>query len=344
MGGETTDRLDETDEIEELGSVGDWGIPSWMPRLPRLAWLFIALTVADVVVQLVLRVGMFDGPGRPDLREAFGVVTQALPILVPGAIVVRAGRDRLTPRDPLFAGAIAIAVSILLGTAAMIVREQFYVPVAAEPDDLAQVVVAAILSVLGTILGFAGPILLARAVLSSRRGPAPRWATWASVAVFVLAGVQVVYSLASAYVSLAVFPSSFDDFGPGLIVGWVLGVAGSFTVFTWAYLGWAIFSVAADQTPPTFAWAAGVGSTVARQVAAGLFLVVTTMSDDNVLGLRTTSEAIFPLTSAFFTVASVLHGVSSILFTVAFSTGLGGPISAGSDAPSIELEPLPNPG
>lgn len=343
MGGETTDRLDESDKIEELGSVGDWGIPSWVPRLPRLAWLYIALTVADIVVELVLRVARFESPGRSDLREAFGVVTQALPILVPGAIVVRTGRDRLTLRDPLFAGAVAIAVNVLLGTGATVVRAQFYVPVAAEPGDLAQVALVSTLRLLATILEFAGPILLARAVLRHRRGPVPRWAIWAGVVAFVFAGVQVVYSLSSAYVSVAVFPSAVDDFGPEWIVGWVLGIAGSFTVLTWAYLAWAIFSVA-DEAPPRLAWVAGVGSMVARQVGAGLFLVMTTASFGNILGQSTTGDVAVELVFTFFNVLSVLYGVSSILFTVAFSTGLGWPRAAEPDAPPVELEPIPNPG
>ena len=344
MGGETSKGSADTGEIEELGSVGDWGIPSWAPRLPRLAWLFIALTVVDIAVELVLRAGRSDGPGWPDLREAFGRAALASPILVPGAIVARAGRNRLDFRDPLLAGAVAIAVSVLLGTAGSVIREKFYLLVAADPGDVADLLVAASLRALATILGFVGPILLARSVLRHRRGPVPRWAIWAGVAAFVLAGLEVFNALAASYVSLVVLSGGLEDLGSALTADLILGLVGSFTLLCWAYLAWAVFSAAGDPLRPRFAWTAGVGSMVARMVSDILFLVLTATSYATLLGAQTTSDGSVPLVFAFFSVLSVLYGVSSILFTVAFSTGLGWPRVTEPDPPPVEFEPIPNPG
>ena len=342
MGGETSDHIAGSDETEELGSVGDWSVPSWVPRLPRLAWLFIALAVVDFVVELVLQAGRSDSPGSPDLRAAFGRAALASPILVPGAIVARAGRNRLSLRDPLLAGAVAIAVSILLGTAVTVIREKFYSLVPADPGEVAHVAVAAGLRVLAMVLGFVGPILLARAVLRHRRGPVPRWAIWAGVAAFVLAGLEVFNALAASYVSLVVFSGGLEDLGAAL-PDLVLGIVGSFTLLSWAYLAWAVFTAAGDPARPRFAWIAGVGSMVARMMSDVLFLVLTATSYATLLGAQTTSDGSVPLVFTFFNVLSVLYGVSSILFAVAFSTGLGWPNSDEPHVPPVELEPIPNP-
>jgi hypothetical protein len=63
MVGKLSHHVDETGAIEDLGSVGDWRLPEWMPRISGIAWLFIGLAILSVVAQVASFVSV--SLGRP---------------------------------------------------------------------------------------------------------------------------------------------------------------------------------------------------------------------------------------------------------------------------------------
>lgn len=341
MGGDTIERSADTSEIEELGSVGDWRLPDWVQRIPGLAWLFIALAIADVFVELAFRLGPLAALGEFDLGQVAGRVAFALPILIPAAIILRSRQRPPSLADPLLAGSIAVAVAFVLGTVALVLRRAFDPMTIGDATDIVRVVGLAVARAAGICLTLVGTILLGRALMRHRLVHVPGWAKWARVLVVCLTGAEIAWAIWWAVTtSYALYASAFADSGQAWVLDWSLALLGTFTLIGWAYLAWAVLSGGGDQGRPGLARACGLAWVGVRQVEIGLALLSSVWST-----LMPPSSDETPLILSLSTVFTILYMADSVLLVVAFASGLGTPRAAEpEDPPPVELEPIPNPG
>jgi hypothetical protein len=337
MGGETSDRLDETGTIEELGSVGDWRLPSWMPRISGVAWLFIALTILNVfghIAALLPRYGW-------TFSFLFTDIASSLPILIPAAALWRPGRPR--PRLLLF-GSIAVGIGAFLGSVVSIPGMGFSpVPGATvwdSPPGGAGVYVT--IAVLCTV---AGPVLLGRAVRAEREPSSHRAVRWG----IATGGITIAYLAIAAAYPVELFhrfvtdPSSeggIDFFGRS---GSIIDVGG-LALAAWAYFAWAVLSVDADGAQRRAPWRMARVAVLIQQGAVALMTVVfaiwflaARLGDS-----KPFADAVVGVSGVVFFVTPILLIVASTLLIAAFASGLADPLADETRRARIDLEPLPN--
>ncbi len=337
MGGERIDRADETGEIEELGSVGDWRLPSWMPRISGLAWLFIGLGILGFVEPLVAGFGWMLS-FTPD--KVVAAITRALPILIPAAALWRTKRPR--PRSLLLG-------SVAVGIGAVITSGFAETWVGIEPvfggGGLWQPITAFEVPWVITIaFTFVGPVLLANVPRAVRQMTSRRRAIGAGLAVGAITvgylAMTVVFPvyLYQLYVNDPSYPG--DWFGTPVF----LSVMPS-ALLGWAYFAWAILTGDADSRRRP-AWRMATAGVVIQQGLVALnfatmafWYVVARGDQDTPL-----ADAALWISGAVFFVTPILLIVATTLLIAAFAVGFANSKAVEPEGPPVELEPIPNPG
>jgi hypothetical protein len=342
MGGEQTEDPEQSSEVEDLGSVGDWRLPSWAHRIPGQVWVFVGLAIANLLTEVVYRIGWAASP--VSLGMAIAPASHTLLILLPGLIIARARRTGRSARGPLLTGAIALSLSVLFSTLTVLVSGRFVFLTPDESWDLAPIVAA--LRIAAATLGAIGPILLGHSIIRLRRHPAPRIALVAGVGIFALTTLYVLLiTLSSVVITTTLFAAAFDDpiSGPGMYV--LSDLVSGVSAFGWAYFAWAIVSGVSDRAGRRAGWALGLGAVIAQVASVAVYATITSIS---LAGFSTDPSdayvAAMDAISAFFGVSSILFALSTCLFVAAFAAGLGTPRLAEPDAPRTGLDPLPSPG
>ena len=342
MGGETSDHIAESDEIEELGSVGDWRLPDWTRRISGLAWLFIGLAIVDFAVALSLRTS-HDDPGLPDASLILGLAAHTIPVLLPALVITRGGGFRPRISDPLFAGSVAVALGILIGTVSLVIADGTFLFTMNGEVDVARAVIGSGLRIGGLAFSFVGPVLLARSILRRRQGPTRPWAVLVRVAIFALTGAYVAYALWSAFgVTLQFYASPHGGMGAVWMLQWASGVLGTIPFLSWAYLASVVLTASGARARPRLAWVIGLAAMSVRQAELVIYLGLTVVVWSTSTAGPTQGSDMLTNIVTVYGVAATLSSFESVLFTAAFGAGLGGSRADESDTERIELEPLPS--
>lgn len=326
--------FDTVGSREDPGPIGSWALPSWIRRISGPAWWFIGLAIADILVSMVIHAGPVGFVSPDTLNPVFlgAIVAGALPILLPAAMLWRIERPMPRLTEPLVAGSIAVAASVLLTTLASgfeaISRADQGLPTS-NPVALAVRLIAVVLAVVG-------PVLIGRAILALRGGEPARWAFWAGFAIIAVTVGYVAYYLYEAWSLLGPQSqiSTFDDatladfartqaFYAVLAGIWILGQS---------YLAWVVVSATGDRAQPRRAWLSVFVGTVLVELFVS-FSVVIAFAYTNLPTLMPPSS---DLLASFFDATAnarlVLSIVAWVLIVAGFAAGFGRPV--GTEGPA----------
>ena len=318
----------ETPGTETLEPVGSWRLPAWVHDISRPAWIFIWLAVGDLAVELALRIGVSSlvAPDFATLRGVFALVARAVPILLPAAVLWRDAS--FVPRigQPLVAGAVLTATAVLLTTAASVVGELLRDPNALLPNSS----IALAMRLVVVALTIAGPVLMARAIITLRTAAVSRHVMWAGMAIIAL---TILYVASFAREGLAMFntiwiapPGDDTTVSDYFRNQTVLAVAASFTVVGPSYLAWAIISSHGSSAGHGRAWMVAVAAATIGLAVTGLTLVSLYLATNAPDLASNSSSAILDLTV-------LVSFAASVLLVGAFAAGFGR-----ADGKSVEGE------
>ncbi len=294
-------QLDRSDEI-----VAAWHLPAWVHRVPRAAWLFVALAALDVTVRASM---VLPQVFPPDAGRYFWIVVRLLDagllVLLPAAVL--AGPSAGPARHALFYGTGALAAAELLSLVLERLPFPDRDPLAASPNFLPVALQATILE-----LAILGPVAMAvglrwssqdRSTVRSRPARATLALAVAATAVelaTIAYGVLtrpaddlVSTSMAATDVALAVL-AAFGTVAWGTLAavaiggrrpgrGWTLLLVAALAVFATRVAGIALMlatiplgGIEGDPLRALFFWAFDLSSFVAV-VGFGLLVVALTM-------------------------------------------------------------------
>lgn len=349
MGGDEAEDQGQTSTIEELGSVGDWRLPSWMPRISGVAWLFIVIVILAVLEHLPVLVPR-SGPGASlDLGALVGALAISLPILFPAAVLWHIGgrRPHLTGRLAL--GSFAIGIAAFFDSVVSSPTSTLYPRLGGSgyawddyggSEELMIWIAAAILAI-------AGPVLLGNAIRGLRVGPASRQAVRAGIAI---GGLAIAY-----FAFEATFPTTLlyrfltPDYPGGLDLFGVAATYPSLWTFSfvgWAYFAWAVISISGVGMRSRRVWRISLVAVLIQQglialllVAVVVTLIASPSGDPNPI-----SDLGAGVVRAVTAATPLLTVGAWVLLLAAFAAGVGNPDALKPDAEHIELDPLPSAG
>lgn len=330
MGGDEQEDPGALSPVQVQGSVGDWRLPTWMPRISGLAWLFIGLAILGVVNQVVT---WTPGDGyvlSPELGFWFSAVARSAPILIPAGVLWQ--RDRPRPRltDPLVNGSLAIAVGAILASTFALVTGSFDTTFGSPAlrgsgayyDPWPEF---AIPWTVALVVAIAGPVLLGTAIRRRRTGVPSRWANRAGL---VIASLSVAYLVFIVRYSVAFFDTFVDPYTGGLelFMGRITyGIVGVLSLFGWAYFGWAVISAAGTEARPPGAWRMALLAVVIQQGTIAVTLTAAILAyEASPSGASTPiSDVGVALYRAITAATPVLSIGAYALLVAAFRAGLG---------------------
>ena len=321
--------IDTVGTDEGFESVGNWRFPAWIHRVSWPAWIFIGLAIADFLASVAVHAGPagIDWPNTLNPTFLGAIAAGALPILLPAAVLWRIGQPVPRLTEPLVAGSITLAASVLLTTLASgfdaILQPDQGLP-ASNPIAMAVRLVAVALAIVG-------PVLIGRAILSLRGADPARWVFWAGSAIVALTAAYVAYYLYEASTMLGQLQGSTLD-EPGFVdftrTQTFYAVLGGIWILGQSYLAWVIVSATGDRAQPRRAWLmAFVGIVVVEILAAfGVFIL---FASTNLPALMPpSSDLLASFFNATSTVRLVLELVAWILIVAGFALGFGRPAAA----------------
>jgi hypothetical protein len=328
--GDEQEDIGAPDPVEDQGSVGDWRLPDWMPRISGVAWLFIALAILGVANQVLTWMPTYGYVLYLEPGFLASAVARSAPILIPAGVLWQRARARPRLRGPLVLGSLAIAVGAILASAFALFTASFDTAFGspalggsgAQYDPSPEF---AIPLVVALVVAIAGPVLLGTAIRRPRTGAPSRWTTWAGL---VIAGLTVAYLAFTVSYSVAFFDRFADPYSGGLEFFWgrvTYGIVGVLSLFGWAYFGWAVISAAGSGARPRGAWRMAVLAVVIQQgtiavtlVAALLAFVASPSGESTPI-----SDVAVAIYQAVLAATPALGIGATILLVAAFGAGLG---------------------
>lgn len=300
-------------------------------RLPLVARVFGVLAIAEVVEILVRR---FDWSAiSADPSPSFGFVVGAAPsvlmVLLPVAVWTR--RPDAARSIPLIArGAIAVAVGVLVGSVAALLRDAIFGGLDLQGASAASVAVAAAIATLSSLAGAIGLVWIGRGLFAMEQGTPGPIARRVGLLAATIIGVAVVAEFVVSLLQLPGQPPIFAE--QGVDPAWQLiqlaSLVAGLATLAWAYLAWVLVRTVDRPYGPRIARRSGVlaaGLVTLRALLTILSIVglawVTSQPSNTQADFDTMLSWQYAFNSAF-TAGILLSAAASALFLGAFALGI----------------------